>query len=106
MPLGHEPRKDDETRASARRSTATRAVIIGARRWDRMSPNGRWRRPAQNRLHDPEPFWVEGRVRNTHVIATRPRRERSGGRGLVLRAGDSDLVHNRRRPPHLADTAA
>jgi hypothetical protein len=46
-------------------------VIIGARRWDRMSPNGRWRRSAQSPLHEPEPFWGEGRIRNAHVIATR-----------------------------------
>jgi hypothetical protein len=30
----------------------------------------------------------------------------SGGRSLVLRAGDSGLVHDRRRPPHLADSPA
>jgi hypothetical protein len=47
-------------------------VIIGARRWDRMSPNGRCRRSAQNPLQEPEPFWSEGRIRNAYVIATRP----------------------------------
>jgi hypothetical protein len=69
-----------------------------------MSPNGRWRRSAQSPLH--ELGGVLGR--RPHPQCARDRhpvhRERSGGRSLVLRAGDSGLVHDRPRPSHLADS--
>jgi hypothetical protein len=44
------------------------AVIIGGRRWDRASQHGRWKRSAQSPLHEPEPFWGDGPIRDAHVL--------------------------------------
>jgi copper transport protein len=48
------------------------AVVIGARRWDRATPDGRWSRSAQSPLREPEPFWGDGQIRNAHVLARSP----------------------------------
>jgi hypothetical protein len=44
-------------------------IVIGARRWDRSTPDGRWVESTQSgRITQPVPFWVG--VSNAHVLAT------------------------------------
>lgn len=47
------------------------AVVIGARRWDRSTPDGRWvSSPQSAPITQPVPFWVA--VSNAHVLGTVP----------------------------------
>ena len=42
-------------------------IVIGARRWDRNTPNGRWRESAQTPLPQPATQWTS--ATNAHVLA-------------------------------------
>ena len=43
------------------------AVVIGTRRWDRDTPNGRWVRTQQTPLHVTQPYWRK--PTNAHLVA-------------------------------------
>jgi hypothetical protein len=44
-------------------------IVIGARRWDRSTPHGRWVESSQSApITQPVPFWVD--VSNAHVLGT------------------------------------
>jgi copper transport protein len=43
------------------------AVVIGARRWDRETPGGKWLPSQQTRLDVTQPFW--NTARNVHLLA-------------------------------------
>jgi hypothetical protein len=55
------------------------AVIIGAKRWDRL-PGGSWERSDQEPLTQPEPFWGSDPVRNARLLGT----GRVGGRPVRI----------------------
>jgi copper transport protein len=44
-------------------------IVIGASRWDRVSPSARWVRSPQDPLRQPEPFWTS--VSNAYVLERR-----------------------------------
>ena len=54
-------------RLSYRTRGGASAVVIGSRRWDRLTPGGRWVPSQQSRLDVMQPFWRASR--NVHVIA-------------------------------------
>jgi copper transport protein len=45
------------------------AVVIGARRWDRDTPTGRWTRSGQTPLHVTQPYWRH--PTNAHLVGPR-----------------------------------
>jgi len=51
------------------------AVVVGAKRWDKTSPRGRWIRTTTSPLRVPEPIWG-GSITNAHLLGT----TRIGGR--------------------------
>lgn len=54
-------------RLSYRTLGGASAVVIGARRWDRETPRGRWLPSQQTRLDVTQPFWRMSR--NVHIVA-------------------------------------
>jgi copper transport protein len=54
-------------RLSYRTNGGIEAIVIGAHRWDRLTPHGRWLRSQQTRLDVLQPFWHA--ARNVHVVA-------------------------------------
>lgn len=51
------------------RGGGSQAIVIGARRWDRSTPSGRWLESQQTApLRQPVPFWVA--VSDAHVLGT------------------------------------
>ena len=44
-------------------------IVIGGKRWDRFTPNGRWTESAQTaRITQPVPFWIS--ATNAHVVGS------------------------------------
>jgi hypothetical protein len=46
-------------------------IVLGERRWDRATPNGKWVESQQTLLHQPATQWAF--VANAHVIAQTPK---------------------------------
>jgi uncharacterized membrane protein len=54
-------------RLSYRTRGGVSAVVIGSRRWDQLTPGGRWVPSQQSRLDVMQPYWRA--ARNVHVVA-------------------------------------